>query len=50
MKKNMTGLVGSLMFVAAGLAGATGLATRKSSDESGWQSQDALKKKLGDKG
>ena len=38
------------MLVAAGQADATGLAICKSGDESGWQSQDALKKQLSDKG
>jgi hypothetical protein len=38
------------MFVAAGLAGATGLTIWKPGDASGWQSQDALKKQLSDNG
>lgn len=50
MNKFAAIIVGSICFVVAGQAGATGLATCKSGAESGWKSQDSLKKQLTAKG
>ena len=50
MKKSVAALIGTLFMLAAAPAGATGLATCDSGAESGWQSQDALKKQLTDIG
>ena len=50
MKKLAPCLIGSVLLVAAGQAGATGLATCESGDQSSWKSEEALKKQLTAKG
>jgi len=50
MKKVLAVLVGSAALLSVAPAGATGLATCDSGAQSGWKSQDDLKKQLTDKG
>jgi len=50
MKKVLAVLVGSVALLSVAPAGATGLATCDSGAQSGWKSQDDLKKQLTDKG
>jgi len=50
MKKILAALVGSIALLSVAPAGATGLATCDSGAQSGWKSQDDLKKQLTDKG
>lgn len=50
MKKTFAVIVGTIAIWSFVPAGATGLATCDSGAESNWESQDALKKQLTDKG
>ena len=50
MKNKVAIIVGAIFLLSVAPAAATGLATCESGAESGWKSQDALKKQLTAKG